>query len=449
MAMAAALVSFGHTLFADRPWSRHLAFLPWLAAGSATAAAHYTSALHAVATRPDDAVALDVHLPFCPMLCMYCTSDVTVTHDPREIDRYIDALEIEIGLVADRLAGRREVVQMHFGGGTPNYLSHAQLERVVAAIRTRFALLPETDCTIDCDPRRSSASQIDHLRALGFNHVRFGMADLQPHVQRKVGRIQSAALMRDAAAMAAEAGFETIGTDLLYGLPGQTEESLDDSLRQIVDMGFDRICCHQYKHRPAERRHQCSVDVEDLPGPRDNLALFQKAVDVLTNAGYAWIGLDHFVRDTDELALAQATGELHCNVIGYTARPQAHVLGFGAGAIGDVHGTAVRNEPARLAWQQQVAAGRLPVTEARRRTAEDIRVNEATLRLLCDLELRLNASRLAAEAVHARLAPFAAQGLVALGEDRVAVTPPGRFALEQLCHALQHSKPSAGTGVRS
>jgi oxygen-independent coproporphyrinogen-3 oxidase len=170
---------------------------------------------------------------------------------------------------------------------------------------------------------------------------------------------------------------------------------------------------------------------------------------VLTGAGYTWIGLDHFVLDTDELALAQANGELHCNVIGYTARPHAHVLGFGAGAIGDVDGTAVRNEPSRIAWQQQVAAGRLPVTEARRRTVEDIDANEATVRLLCDLELRLNASRLAAEAVHARLAPFAAQGLVALAEDRVAVTPPGRFALEQICHALQHPGLPTGTRGRS
>lgn len=445
MTMAAALVSFGHAAFADRPWSRHLAFLPRFLAGSANPARHYTDALHTVAARPDDAVAIDVQLPFCPMLCMYCASDVTVTHDPREIDRYVDALEIEIGLVADHLAGQREVVQVHFGGGTPNYLSDVQLGRIVAAIRERFRLLPETESTIDCDPRRASADQLDALRALGFGHIRFGMADLQPHVQRAVGRMQSAAMMRDASIMAGEAGFETIGTDLLYGLPGQSEESLTDTLRQLIDMGFDRICCHQYVHRPAERRHQCAIDVEYLPEPQERAALFRTAVDVLTAAGYTWIGLDHFVLDTDELALAQATGELHCNVIGYTARPHAHVLGFGAGAIGDIDGTAVRNEPARAVWQQRLATGVLPVADARRRSTEDMQVREATVRLLCDLELRaLNASSAAAADMHARLAPFAAQGLVALSEDRVAVTPPGRFALERLCHALQHPGPGAG-----
>jgi oxygen-independent coproporphyrinogen-3 oxidase len=447
MTMAATLGAFRHAIARDRPWSRHLAFLPALLARSGAADRHYTAALGAVAARPDDAMAIDVQLPFCPMRCSYCSSNVTVTHDAREIDAYVAALEVEIGRVADHLDGRREVVQLHFGGGTPNYLEVDQLERIMSALRSRFRLLPETEATIDCDPRRSCATQLEALRAMGFNHVRFGMADLQPDVQRAAGRMQSAALVRDACGTAADAGFETVGLDLLYGLPSQDERGLRDTLAQVIDMGIDRVRCHPYLHGPGEHRHQCAIDAGHLPDDADRTAMFRSAAQTLTDAGYAWIGLDHFVLDTDELALAQGSGELHCNVIGYSARPHAHVLGFGADAYGDVHGTSVRNEPRRETWQERVHAGALPVAQARRRSAKEMQCCEAIERLLCDRALR-GLRRADLDAARERLAPFAEAGLVALCADGVEVTPQGRYALEQLCLALRQSPAEDLPGIR-
>lgn len=446
MAMAAALGLFRQSLLGDRPWSQHVRFLPSLRIGP-SAERRYANALEVLATQPDDAIAIDVRLPFCPMLCSYCASDVSVPLDDREIDRYVDTLEREIGLVADRLAGRHDVVQLHFGGGTPNFLSEAQLGRIVNALERRFRLLPETDATIDCDPRRTSAGQLDALRALGFGNVRFGMADLHPDIQRAVGRVQSPALMHDVCDTARSAGFDTVGIDLVYGLPGQTEASLRETLRQVIEMAPDRICCHPYVHRPAERRHQCAVDAAHLPGPGGNVGLLRTAVGTLTDAGYTWLGLDHFVLDTDELAIAHGTGELHCNVMGYTTRPRAHVLGFGAGAIGDVHGTAVRNEASRQCWEDSVSAGTLPVAHAQCRSAGEVGCCEATVRLLCDLELRPSFRGKAADAARARLAPFVAQGLVTVTPDGMQVTEEGHFALDELCAALQHPFGDRRPGV--
>lgn len=433
MHVAAALIPFSNAALAERPWSRHLAFLPPPAPGGAAAARRYTDALAAVARRPDDAVAIDVQLPFCPMQCSYCAFDVTVTRDALQIDRYIDALETEIALVADHLGERHDVVQLHFGGGTPNYLSDAQLERIVRAIGRRFRLVAETESTIDCDPRRASARQLDTLRALGFGHLRLGMADLRPEVQRAVGRIQSAALMRDVCDMAREAGFETVGIDLLYGLPGQSEDSLRETLAEVVALGPDRVCCHPYVHRPNEHWHQCAIDRAHLPAPNDHPALFRAAADTLTSAGYTWIGLDHFVLDTDEIATAQAEGRLRCGILGYTAMPQAHVLGFGAGALSDVAGTTARNESQLAAWTHRLGSNRLPVAEARRRSADDLRCCEAIARLLCDLRIPAPVAREA----RARLAPCAAEGLVAFTAEGIRVTPSGRYQLERLCAALQ------------
>lgn len=410
------------------------------ASGDAGASRRYADALAIVAARPDDAVAIDVLLPFCPMLCTYCAADVAVTHDLREIDRYVDALEAELALVAAHLGGAHDVVQLHFGGGTPNYLTDEQLARIVGAVGGRFRLLAETDRAIDCDPRRTSATQLDALRAMGFDHVRFGMADFEPEVQRAAGRVQSAALMRDACGTARDAGFATVGVDMVYGLPGQTEHGMRRTLEEVIDIAPDRIGCRAYLHRPDRRRHQCAIDRAELPEALEAARLFQASVATLTEAGYVWIGPDQFVLDTDELAIAQAGGELHCNALGYTARPRAHVLGFGAGAHGDVAGTTVHAEAARAAWAALLRAQRLPVTEAHRRTDEEVRRAEAADRLRCDLLV----PAAHADVAEARLRPFLEEGLLMHAADGLRVTPRGHYQLERLCAALQPAAAAPG-----
>jgi oxygen-independent coproporphyrinogen-3 oxidase len=407
--------------------------------GDQTAARRYADALAVVAARPDDAVALDVRLPFCPMLCSYCTADVAISLDPREIDRYIDLLETEIGLVAGHLGEVHDAVQLHLGGGTPNYLTNEQLARIVGVLGRRFRLLAETERGIDCDPRGSSAAQLDALRAMGFDHVRFSMADFHPEVQRAAGRVQSVALMRDACGIARDAGFSTVTIDMVYGLPAQTERGIHRTLEDVIDIAPDRVSCRPYLHRPQERRHQCAIGGADLPDPAEAAQLFHTAVATLTEAGYVWIGADQFVLDTDELAIAQAGGELHSNALGYTARPRAHVLGFGAGANGDVAGTAVHTESARAAWADLLQADRLPVTQARRRTEEEERCADAADRLRCNLFV----PAAQAEVAEPRLRTFLAAGLVARSAGGLRVTPSGHYELERLCAALQPDAVSA------
>lgn len=392
----------------------------------------YADALARVAARPDDAVALDVQLPFCPMLCTYCAADVTVTHDMREIDRYVDALEAEIALVAAHLGPAHDAVQLRFGGGTPNYLRDEQLARIVAALDARFRLIAETERLIECDPRRTSATQLDALRAMAFEHVRFGMADFAVDVQRAAGRVQSSAMMRDACGTARAAGFVTVGIDMVYGLPGQTEPGMHRTLEEVIDIAPDRISCRAYVHRPNLRRHQCAMDAAAVPDALDAARLFETIVAVLTAAGYVWIGPDQFVLDSDELAIAQAGGELHCNALGYTARPRAHVLGFGAGATGDVAGTAVHSASLRATWAGLLETQRLPVTDAHRRNAEEAHCAEAAERLCCDLFVPAEH----ADAAAARLQQFIAEGLVVRTADGLCVTPRGHYALARLRAAL-------------
>jgi oxygen-independent coproporphyrinogen-3 oxidase len=268
---------------------------------------------------------------------------------------------------------------------------------------------------------------------MGFDHVRFGMADFRPEVQRAAGRVQSAALMRDACGIARDAGFATVGLDMVYGLPGQTEHGMRRTLEEVIDIAPDRIGVRAYLHRPDQRRHQCAMDGAELPGALEAARLFRVSVETLTEAGYVWIGPDQFVLDTDELAIAQAGGDLHCNALGYTARPRAHVLGFGAGAHGDVAGTTVHAEAARAVWAERLRAQRLPVTGAHRRTDEEVRRAEAADRLRCDLLIPATL----VDVCEARLRPLLEEGLLAHAADGLRVTPSGHYQLERLCAALQ------------
>ena len=400
-------------------------------------AAHvYADALDRLARRPDEAVSIDVRLPFCPMHCIYCGCDIDVTHDDEVIDRYLDALECEVAMVASRLGERREVLQLHFGGGTPNYLSDTQLARAVRIVTDHFAVLAETEASIDCDPRRASAYQLERMRALGLRQVTFGMVDLQPCVQRVIGRFQSAQLMHDACRMAVRAGFESVAIDFLHGLPEQTGDGMRMTLREIIDMGPDRVICHEYVHRPDLHRQQCAIVPEQVPEPRERDALFAAAVESLTDVGYTWIGIDHFALDTDELSLAQEDRRLGCNAIAYSAIPARHVLGFGSGATGDVDGTLVRNEIRPLEWRRHVQMSRLPTVIAHRRSHDEARRCEAAMQLLCNLELPAHCEAQGLTSAYERLRRRANDGLVTADAARIRVTPRGRFALRDLCMDL-------------
>jgi oxygen-independent coproporphyrinogen-3 oxidase len=402
----------------------------WLGAFSA---ADYEAALARVAAQPADSLSLYVHIPFCAGRCLYCGCNTTVTHDSGRMDAYLDTLDREMALIVDRIDGNRDLLQVHLAGGTPNYLSEAQLTRLTEMLERRFHLVPDTECSIECDPRRASAGQLELLHALGFRNISFGVQDLDPDVQRAIGRIQSEELIRDVYWMAREIGFDSIAFDLIYGLPQQTAATFTRTLDSVLELVPDRIACFGYARQTLSGAHQHAIDVHELPDNAERERLFRDAVARFTQAGYAWIGLDTFALESDELARAQSEGRLRRNCIGYTATPSAHLIGIGAGAVGELEGNCVQNHPELDSWQRAVAAGQLPVNRGHQLADADRRRRDAISHLICNLELPRAMADGCLEDEYRRLAAYAGDGLVETLPDGLRVTEAGRFFLRELC----------------
>ncbi|EIC21353.1 oxygen-independent coproporphyrinogen III oxidase [Thiorhodovibrio frisius] len=395
--------------------------------------ADYRQALRDVGRNPDDTLALYLHIPFCPGRCLYCGCNTTVTHNSQRIDGYLDALEREVEMVGDAIGAGRDVLQLHVAGGTPNYLNDAQLTRLVELVNDRFRILPETDASIECDPRRTSAGQLELLYALGFRRVTFGVQDLEPRVQRSIGRIQSIDLVRDVYWMAREVGFDSIGFDLIYGLPEQTPDSFQATLDAVIEMAPDRVACFGYSRGTSLAMHQHAIDIHRLPDDMGRQGLFEQAVKSFLGSGYVWVGLDTFVLDTDELAIAQDEGRLGRNCIGYTTMRADHTIGLGTGAAGDVHGHCVQNEPNLSAWEATIERGEFPIARGHLLNSTDRRRREAIGYLICNLELPLELAEGCLDEEYHRLAAYARDGLVDVEGDKLRITPTGRYLLRHLC----------------
>ena len=416
--------------------------------GHRLTASQYGDALSALSQRAEEPLALYVHVPFCPVRCLYCACHTTVTHDFERIDRYLDSLERELDLVLERLGSGRALEQLHLGGGTPNYLTDSQLVRLMGMIERRFRLSSSAATTIECNPRRTSANQLELLQGLGFKGLSFGVQDLNLSVQRAIGRINSLELVRDVCANARDAGFQTINLDLIYGLPEQTEASFLETLEAVVDLGPDRVRCYSYSHRPATRPHQYAMESWHLPSPEEKLALLHEAVDRFTAAGYEWIGVDCFVRPGDELSVAQSAKRLRHNCIGYTGSGAQHLIAVGMSALGEVDGAFVQNEPALKPWATALEAGKLPVAWGHRLSEGDQRRRRALQHLMCNLELPVALAEGLEEEVR-RLRECSQHGLVEFTPEAIRITPRGRYFLRSLCtqHALSVAWNSNQWGI--
>lgn len=379
--------------------------------------------------------------------CWYCGCNATVTRKVEVKEAYLDRLEREIVRVTGELGGRRRVRELHWGGGTPNFLEDDQIERLVTILRDRLDLAPDAELSIECDPRVATPDQLALLRRLGFTRLSFGVQDLDPTVQAAIGRVQGDAEFQALVQAARELRFTSLNFDLVYGLPGQKPETFARTLERVLEMGPDRVACFGYAHVPNLRPNQKRIDATLLPGSHGRFELFRLAVEAFTGAGYAWLGLDHFARPEDELAVAQGEGRLSRNFMGYTTQSAANLLGFGASAIGEVAGRYVQLDAKLGGWQSGIDAGVLPVVRGHRLTAEDRERRSAINQLMCNLELPLDTVRALAEgaAVVDRFHAFEADGLVRVGGDRITVTPTGQFFLRNLCLTLDAyaAKPDA------
>jgi len=382
-----------------------------------------------------------VHLPFCDTLCYYCGCNKVVTRDHTKSAKYIDYLEKELALVARELGADSVICQMHWGGGTPTFLAADEMRRLMAALNARFPRTLDFECSIEVDPRRVAPGTMALLASLGFNRVSIGVQDFDPAVQQAVHRVQSEEVTRRVIEESRAAGFRSVNLDLIYGLPKQTLDSFDRTLDRVIALGADRIALYSYAHLPHVFPPQRRIAPADLPAPETKLQVLTLAIGRLTRAGYVYIGMDHFARADDELAIAQSRGRLQRNFQGYSTHPESDMLGFGVSAIGRVGPTYYQNHKRLDDYYAALDAGQLPVTRGIELTPDDLVRRAVIQALVCHFRVSIESiedaylidfgSAFAAEL--ADLRRLERDGLVELGPDWIVVTPRGRLLVRAVC----------------
>lgn len=401
----------------------------------------YAAALAAAATAPDGPLALYVHIPFCEERCTFCGCNVVITRRRATADPYLDRLEREIGLVSDRLGPRRRVTQLHWGGGTPNYLDEPRLRRLMAMLRARFVLAPDAEVALEIDPVASSPEQVRLLRELGFNRISLGVQDLDWTVLQAVNRRQPEELTRRIYGACREAGFAGVNLDLIYGLPHQRPDNFRVTVAKIIELQPDRVALFSYAHVPWLKKHQAALDEAALPDARTKFTLFHDARGLFLAAGYVQVGMDHFARPGDELAVALRERRVHRNFMGYTVLPADDLIGFGITAISGVAGRFAQNESHLAQYYRTLDAGLLPAVRGIVLDDDDQLRAHVISTLMCNFELRFAevearfgldfAATFAVEL--AELAPLAADGLIEISEGVLRATATGRLFIRNVC----------------
>lgn len=380
-------------------------------------------------------LSLYVHIPFCESICYYCACNKIVTRRRHQATEYLNALESEVRLHILALGNRPSVSQVHFGGGSPTFLTDLQLTRVVSTLQGAFAVGAGAEMTIEVDPRTVDSTRIENLRSLGFNRLSLGIQDFDPVVQRAVHRKQTfdqvAVLMQSARSLS----FRSISVDLILGLPHQSAATFARTLQQIEALRPDRISLYSYAHLPARFKPQRRIDASALPPPGTKAAMLGKAIANLVAAGYEHIGMDHFALPSDSLAIAHRQGRLHRNFQGYTDQPDGDLIGLGVSAIGRVGGCYSQNAKTLEEYYDALRQGLLPVVRGLAPTRDDLIRRSVVMSLMCQGELNFQAvseaflidARSTFESELTALRPFADQGFVFMDEEGVHVTALGWF----------------------
>ena len=401
-------------------------------------------------------LALYVHVPFCTSPCFYCGCNRIITRDHARAGPYLATLYHEIAIAAALFDRDREVVQVHFGGGTPNFLSSGELDDVVQTLRRHFCFSDrDTELSIEVDPRTLRPDDIAALAAIGFTRASLGVQDFDPAVQKAVNRVQTVDETLAIIDACRRHGFRSVNVDLIYGLPEQTPEGFGRTLDTVVRARPDRLAVYGYAHLPEMFPAQRRISRFDLPDAQAKLDLLQLAIEKLEHAGYVYIGMDHFALPDDDLALAQERGHLNRNFMGYTAHADSDVLGFGVSAISHVGATYSQNPRDISAWRAAIDNGRLPVFRGLRMTDDDQLRADVIQSLMCQGEIPVTAleRRYAIDFgsyfrdALARLEPMIDDGLVRIDAGRIGVTSQGRFFLRNIAMCFDaYIDPAAQPG---
>ncbi len=392
------------------------------------------------------ALSIYVHVPFCDTVCYYCGCNKVVTKDRLRAAPYVADLEKELALQSALFAPGRPVDQLHFGGGTPTFLSNDEMRQVMAAIGRYFALKTDDsgEYSIEIDPREADAQTIAVLRSLGFNRLSLGVQDIDPKVQQAVNRIQPIELTRTVLDAARAEGFHGVSFDLIYGLPHQTPDSFRRTLDTVIEMAPDRLSMFNYAHLPTRFKPQRRINTADLPSAADKLAILGNSIAQLTDAGYVLIGMDHFARPDDPLAIAQANGSLHRNFQGYSTHAECDMVAVGVSSISQVGGVFSQNTKDLTQYHDALAAGRLPIERGYVLNDEDRLRQRIIMALIShfrldfadiEAEFEVNFLRHFAGSL-AALAPMQADGLLSLTPDHIEIHPRGRLLIRNICMAF-------------
>jgi len=382
-----------------------------------------------------------VHLPFCSTVCFYCACNKVVTRDRGKGEKYLGYLAREVALQAPLFHDDPVVNQMHWGGGTPTFFSVDQLGQLFALLREHFVFSPEGEYSIEIDPRTVDARSVAALREIGLNRISLGVQDFDPDVQRAVNRIQDEEQTLAVIEAARSAGFESINTDLIYGLPKQNLITFNRTLTRVISAQPDRIAIYNYAHLPARFKPQRRISEADLPSPETKLKLLALAAQRLTEAGYVYIGMDHFARPGDALALAQRQGRLHRNFQGYSTMPDCDLVGLGVTSIGSIGPTYSQNCRDLDAYYDSLDRGVLPILRGIELTADDILRRAVIQALMCHFSVCKESIEIAHlidfdryfATEMAELQDLSRHGLLEFDGRWINVTPRGRLLIRNVC----------------
>jgi oxygen-independent coproporphyrinogen-3 oxidase len=387
-----------------------------------------------------------IHIPFCESLCYYCACNKIITKHYDRALNYLDLLEKEIELQTNFLGAKQSVSQLHLGGGSPTFINDDDLHQLMITLREKFNFTPKAEMSIEIDPRTVDSRRLEHLKKLGFNRISFGVQDFDPSVQQAIHRIQPFEQVKVLMQSARSIGFESINTDLIYGLPKQTPGSFNQTLKQIIELSPDRIAIYGYAHLPERFKPQRRILTEELPNAAEKITMLSNALKVLESSGYAYIGMDHFAKETDSLTIAKNTGRLHRNFQGYSTQPDGDLLAFGVSSIGKVGATYSQNAKTIEEYADLLAQGQIPVVKGLRLSREDLLRRAVIMAIMCQGEIIFESIQLnylidfkeVFKHELDKLAIFQSQGMLTINNEEMKVTKMGWYFIRAI--AMQFDK---------
>jgi oxygen-independent coproporphyrinogen III oxidase len=380
-------------------------------------------------------LSLYVHIPFCESVCYYCACNKVITKHHERALEYLDALDTEIELHGNALGQQQAVSQLHFGGGSPTFLSDDELSRVMSSLKRVFRFVPGAEISIEVDPRTATAERLAQWRLMGFNRISFGVQDFNPEVQKAIHREQPFEMVKGLVLEARAQGYESVNMDLIYGLPRQNPVSFATTIRQVGELRPDRIALYAYAHLPQRFKPQRRIDVAELPPPDYRVEMLSSAIASFLSFGYTYIGMDHFALPGDALAAAKRQGRLHRNFQGYSTHADCDLIGLGVSAIGRMGATYSQNAKTLPEYYDALRQGQFPIVRGLAVSRDDLVRRAVIMALMCQGRLEFESIELAHlikvpdyfRSELDMLAPFEEMGLITREDGAVQVTARGWF----------------------